>query len=84
MLALSDQQLADIRAAAYLLPRALRSAFLQKLAARLAGRDYGDGDVHRAAHAAVHELLTEPRSQPQRRPARERENAVRGFGVMGT
>jgi hypothetical protein len=43
MLALSDQQLDVVRTAAHQLPRSLRSAFLQRLAALLDGREFGDG-----------------------------------------
>jgi len=43
------------RAAAHQLPRSLRAAFLQRLAAQLDGRDFGDGELHRVAHAIVRE-----------------------------
>ena len=59
--------------------RSLRSAFLQRLAAQLDGREFGDGQLHRVAHA-VRELLTEPRER-QRARRREREDVVRGFNV---
>jgi hypothetical protein len=73
MLTLTDTQLEELRTAAAPLPPSLRSAFLQKVAELLDGRDYGDADVHRAAHAAVRELLTPPRPQPKR------EEVLRGL-----
>jgi hypothetical protein len=40
MLALSDQQLDIVSTAAHQLPRSLRSAFLQRLAPQLDGREF--------------------------------------------
>jgi hypothetical protein len=59
-LALTDQQLDLVRTVAYQLPRALRSVFLQRLAAQLGGGEFGDGQLHRVAHAIVRELLAPP------------------------
>jgi hypothetical protein len=47
--------------AGYQLPRALRSAYLRRVAELLAGRDFGDGDVHRAALAAAGEIMLSQR-----------------------
>jgi len=77
MLAL--QQLDLVRTAAYPLPRALRSAFLQRLAAQLDGRAIGDGELHRLAHGLVRELLAPP--PKQQRVGSKQEGALRGFGV---
>ena len=57
MLALTDEQLTQIRAAAQPIPRAQRQAYLERVAALLSDRPFGDGDVQRAAAQAQRELL---------------------------
>ena len=49
-IALSDSQLRELMQAAQLVPLDLRNAFLQQVAARLRGKDLGDGLVHRVAY----------------------------------
>jgi hypothetical protein len=49
----SDTQLEQIRMIAAQIPRRLRDAYLQRVVQLLNGRDFGDGDVHRAARAAA-------------------------------
>jgi len=56
--------------------RSLRSAFLQRLAAQLDGRDFGDGQLHRVAHAIVRELMA-----PPPKPAQTGGEVLRGFNV---
>jgi hypothetical protein len=56
-IAFSNQQVTEISALAQPLPPHLRAAYLQRLAVLLSGRDFGDGDVHRAAVQARRELL---------------------------
>jgi hypothetical protein len=75
-LALTDQQLDLVRTAAHQLPRSLRSAFLQRLAAQLGGREFGDGQLHRVAHAIVRELLA-----PPSKLAQTGGEVLRGFNV---
>jgi len=48
-IALSDAELAEVMAAAHLVPVDLRQAFLEKVAVRLRGEDLGPGLVHRVA-----------------------------------
>jgi hypothetical protein len=57
MLRLTDQQLAALREIATPIPRALRPSFLQDVASTLSGRDFGDGDVNRAARAAARRVM---------------------------
>jgi hypothetical protein len=61
MLAFTDAQLAQIRMTATQIPRRLRDAYLQRIVQLLDGRDFGDGDVHRAARAAAGEIMHGPR-----------------------
>jgi hypothetical protein len=61
MLAFTDAQLAQIRMTATQIPRRLRDTYLQRVVQLLNGRDFGDGDVHRAARAAAGEILQGPR-----------------------
>ena len=56
LIALSDTQLRQIIDAANLVPRDLRPAFLEQVAAELRGKDLGDGLVHRVAHAIAREI----------------------------
>jgi hypothetical protein len=56
----TDHQLAEIRMTATQLPRRLRDAYLRRVVELLNGRDFGDGDVHRAARAAAGEILHAP------------------------
>ena len=56
----SDHQLEQISAMATQIPRRLRDAYLQRVAQLLNGRDFGDGDVHRAARAAAGEIMHGP------------------------
>jgi hypothetical protein len=60
MLVLSDEQLAQIKAAAQPIPRALRETYLERLAALLVGRQFSNGDVQRAAAQAQRELIGSP------------------------
>jgi hypothetical protein len=63
--------------------RSLRSALLQRLPAQLDGREFGDGQLHHVAHAIVRELMTPPpREQQRARYGCEREDVLRGFGVV--
>jgi hypothetical protein len=65
-----------VRTATHQLPRSLRSIFLQRLAAQLGGREFGDGELHRVAHAIVRELLALPF-----KPAQTGGEVLRGFNV---
>jgi hypothetical protein len=56
-LAFSDQQLSEITTAAQSIPPALRAAYLERIAAMLSGREFGDGDVRGAAMQARREVL---------------------------
>jgi hypothetical protein len=49
-IALSDSQLRELMQAAQLVPLDLRNVFLERVAARLRGKDLGDGLVHRVAY----------------------------------
>jgi len=60
-IAFTDAQLEQIRMTAAQIPRHLRDAYLQRVVQLLNGRDFGDGDVHRAARAAAAELMHAPR-----------------------
>ena len=57
-LALTDHQLAEIKSMAHQLPRDQRRRYLQRIAELLVRRDFGDGDVHRAARVAASEIMT--------------------------
>jgi hypothetical protein len=61
VIAFTDAQLEQIRMTAAPIPRRLRDAYLQRVSELLDGRDFGDGDVHRAARAAAGELMHGPR-----------------------
>lgn len=52
-LAFTAEQLDEIKAAARHVPHHLRGDYLEAVAAALAGRAFGDGDVHRAVIAAA-------------------------------
>ena len=56
----TDAQLEQIRTIAAQIPRRLRDAYLRRVVELLNGRDFGDGDVHRAARAAAGEILHAP------------------------
>jgi hypothetical protein len=60
-IAFTDAQLEQISATATQIPRRLRDAYLQRVVQLLNGRDFGDGDVHRAARAAAGEIMHGPR-----------------------
>jgi hypothetical protein len=62
-IAFTDAQLWQISAMATQIPRRLRDAYLQRVVQLLNGRDFGDGDVHRAARAAAGEIMHGPRSE---------------------
>ena len=49
-IALSDSQLRELMQAAQLVPLDLRNVFLERVAARLRGKDLGDGLVHRVSY----------------------------------
>jgi hypothetical protein len=61
VIAFTDAQLEQIRMTATQIPRRLRDAYLQRVVQLLNGRDFGDGDVHRAARAAAGEIMHGPR-----------------------
>ena len=71
MIALNDYQLALIMDLATPLARKERSAFLEAVAARLGGRQVGDGALYRVALAVQRELLG-------RKPTPEDGHAVSG------
>ena len=52
MIALTDTQLETLLTIAGQVPRDLRNAYLVAVAELLHGRDFSDGDVHKAALAA--------------------------------
>ena len=56
-MAFTDEQLAQIKAAAQPIPWALREAYLQRVVMLLSGRPFGNGDVQRAAAQAQRELI---------------------------
>jgi hypothetical protein len=56
----TDEQLSQIKAAAQPIPRTLRETYLKHIAALLAGRQFSNGDVLRAAAQAQHELIGSP------------------------
>ena len=60
-IAFTDAQLEQIRMTATQIPRRLRDAYLQRVVQLLTGRDFGDGDVHRASRAAAGEIMLAPR-----------------------
>jgi hypothetical protein len=60
-IAFTDAQLEQIRMTAAQIPRRLRDAYLRRVVELLDGRDFGDGDVHRAARAAAGEIMHGPR-----------------------
>jgi hypothetical protein len=68
----TDAQLEQIRTIAAQIPRRLRDAYLRRIAEVLNGRDFGDGDVHRAARAAAGEIMHGPRPAQAARQDRER------------
>jgi len=56
----TQSQMLDVMTAANQIPQELRGIFLQRVAAELAGRDYGDADVHRAAHKVARAFQAAP------------------------
>jgi hypothetical protein len=52
LLALSDEQLDVLKAAAAPVPYSLRTHFLERIAARLGGRTIGNGELLQPARAA--------------------------------
>jgi hypothetical protein len=56
-IAFTDAQMREIATAALPLPPVSRAVYLERIAALLAGRDFGDGDVHRAVVQAQREAL---------------------------
>jgi hypothetical protein len=57
MIALTDAQMAELKAAAETIPWDLRPNFLEQVAARLRGQDLGDGLVHRIAFEVAREMI---------------------------
>ena len=55
-IAFTDAQLEQIRMTAAQIPRRLRNIYLERIVQLLGDRDFGDGDVHRAARAAAGEI----------------------------
>jgi hypothetical protein len=60
LMAFTDEQLVQIRDAAQPIPRAQRAAYLERVTALLAGRQFGNRDVQRAAAQAQRELIGAP------------------------
>jgi hypothetical protein len=60
MMAFTDEQLSQIKAAAQPIPRLLRKTYLERIAALLAGRQFSSGEVQRAAAQAQRELIGSP------------------------
>jgi hypothetical protein len=60
-LAFTDAQIKQITTTAVQIPRRMRDAYLRRVVELLNGRDFGDGDVHRAARAAAGEIMHGPR-----------------------
>jgi hypothetical protein len=56
-IALGDDQLAQIMAAAQPIPPCLRGEYLALVARALSGRTFGDGDVHRACREAAKQVM---------------------------
>jgi hypothetical protein len=56
---LSDRQLHEVQQAAQMVPFDLRSAFLERLALELRGRDLGDGLVHKIAYEIARSIIWE-------------------------
>jgi hypothetical protein len=50
----------DVMTVANQIEHELRGIFLEKVAAELAGRDFGDADVHRAAHRIARAFRAAP------------------------
>jgi hypothetical protein len=57
MLALTDEQLEQVRRAAWPIPPARRAVYLQRVARLLEGRKFTTGDVQQAAAKAQREAL---------------------------
>jgi hypothetical protein len=63
LMAFTDEQLAQIRDAAQQIPRAQRAAYLERVTALLAGRQFGNRDVQRAAAQAQGDLVGAPATE---------------------
>ena len=61
-IALSDSQLCELMQAAQLVPLDLRNVFLERVAARLRGKDLGDGLVHRVAYEVARSITWDERT----------------------
>ena len=59
-IALTDEQYAQLMSTSYAIPRRLRPIYLERVAALLRRRDFGDGDVHRAAVEAMRQTMRDP------------------------
>jgi len=77
-IAFTDAHLAQIKMTATQIPRRLRDAYLQRVVQLLNGRDFGDGDVHRAARAAAGEIMHGPRPMLAGRDAVASNDPERG------
>jgi hypothetical protein len=55
-IALTDDQLKEVRQAALTVPYSLRPLFLEQLALELRGKDLGDGLVHRIAYEVARSI----------------------------
>jgi hypothetical protein len=53
----TDTQIEQIKMTAAPIPRRLRGQYLQRIAERLRGRDFDDGDVYRACVEAQRAIL---------------------------
>jgi len=53
---LTDAELAEVQAAAAMVPWDLRPAYLERLADALRGQDLGDGLVHRVAYEVARDI----------------------------
>jgi len=53
---LTDSEMHEVQQAAAMVPRGLRGAFLERVAAELRGKDLGDGLVHQVVYSVAREL----------------------------
>jgi hypothetical protein len=59
-LRLSENQMSEVMTVASQIEHELRGIFLEQVAAELAGKDFGDADVHRAAHKIARAFRAAP------------------------
>ena len=75
-LRLTESRMFEVMTAAKQISWEFRGIFLQQLAAELAGKDFGDADVHRAAHKVARGLRAAPPAV-----APQGHETVRGWSV---